>query len=68
MRDQLGDVDAKLADGETASVLKWLRDNVHIHGSLYGPAELMKRASGQDLSSGPLLDYLEIKYGEMLDL
>lgn len=68
LRDQLGDVDGQLARGETTAVLSWLRENVHEHGSLYQPTVLMKRASGQELSSEPLLDYLETKYGEMLDL
>ena len=68
LRDRLGDVDAQLARGETAAVLAWLRENVHAHGSFYAPTELMQRASGQELSAGPLLDYLETKYGEMLDL
>ena len=68
LRDQLDDVDGQLARGETEAILNWLRTNVHAHGSLYEPTELMKRASGQELSAEPLLDYLETKYGEMLDL
>ena len=57
-----------MARGETEAILNWLRTNVHEHGSLYEPTELMKRASGQELSAEPLLDYLETKYGGMLDL
>ena len=68
LREQLGDVDQQLARGETTTVLEWLRENVHVHGSLYEPADLMRRASGQDLSVDPLLDYLETKYARMLDL
>ena len=68
LRDQLGDVDDQLARGETGQILSWLRENVHAHGSLYAPTDLMQRASGQELSAEPLLDYLETKYTEMLDL
>ena len=68
LRDQLGDVDDQLARGETGQILNWLRENVHAHGSLYAPTDLMQRASGQELSAEPLLDYLETKYTEMLDL
>lgn len=68
LRDQVNDVDAQLTQGETRNVLKWLRTNVHAHGSLYEPTDLMHRASGQELSAEPLLDYLETKYGDMLGL
>lgn len=68
LRDQVSDVDAQLKKGETGEVLSWLRSNVHHHGSLYEPSELMRRASNQSVSSEPLLTYLETKYGELFDL
>ena len=61
-------MDDQLARGETGQILSWLRENVHAHGSLYAPTDLMQRASGQELSAEPLLDYLETKYTDMLDL
>ena len=68
LHKQVPDLDDQLAEGQTGAVLSWLRNNVHRHGSLYEPAELMQRASGQAVSAEPLLDYLETKYGEMFDL
>lgn len=68
LRRDIDDLDDQLARGETAAVLTWLRDKVHSPGSLYEPADLMQRASGADVSVTPLLDYLEQKYSEMLDL
>ncbi|MEP1207254.1 MAG: carboxypeptidase M32 [Rhizobiaceae bacterium] len=68
LRQQISDLDDQLAEGQTGAVLSWLRDNVHRHGSLHEPADLMQQASGQAVSAEPLLDYLETKYGEMFDL
>ena len=68
LRQSIPDLDEQLQVGKTDAALTWLRDKVHRHGSLYEPAELMRRASGQEISSEPLLDYLESKYGEMFEL
>ncbi len=62
------DLDAQLERGETGAVLDWLRTNIHAHGSILPAADLIEQASGQTLSSDPLLDYLEAKYGAMFDL
>ena len=68
LRGQIDDLDGCLARGETQPVLDWLRKHVHRAGSLYEPADLMQRASGQPVSVEPLLDYLETKYSEMFNL
>ena len=68
MRKDIGDLDQQLREGETGAVLSWLRKNVHAHGSLYDPGDLMQRASGAPVSVEPLLAYLETKYCEMLEL
>ncbi len=68
MRAELGDVDAALAEGETTSVLNWLRANIHEKGSLLPPEETVEAAVGVPVSAGPLLDYLEEKFGALFDL
>lgn len=68
LRDSIPDLDDKLRIGETRRALGWMRTHIHHLGSLYEPDELVKRATGQDLSSDPLLDYLDLKYRELFNL
>ncbi|PQO22845.1 carboxypeptidase M32 [Rhodobacteraceae bacterium WD3A24] len=63
MRADLPDLDDHLAAGDPAPATAWLRDMVQRHGGLYEPAELITRATGAQPSEGPLLDYLEAKFG-----
>ncbi len=60
--------EAEIERGELNGVLGWLRDNVHGHGSVYPAQALLKRVTGETLSSGAFMDYLETKYGELYDL
>ena len=47
----LGDLDAAFERGEFAPLLGWLRTHVHARASLDEPAELVRRATGAELSS-----------------
>ena len=46
----------------------WLRDKVQRFGGLYDPAEVITRACGAAPTEGPLLDYLEAKFGALYGL
>ncbi|RJF73766.1 carboxypeptidase M32 [Deinococcus cavernae] len=46
----------------------WLTENVYRHGRRYQPGELVKRATGQDITVQPYLKYLRDKYGELYGL
>ena len=54
--------------GRFSTLLGWLRENVHRHGSRYYPDELVERATGRPLDTAPYLRYLEDKFGELYDL
>ena len=54
--------------GRFSTLLGWLRENVHRHGSRYYPDELVERATGRPLYTAPYLRYLEDKFGELYDL
>ena len=56
-------LDSELAAGELTGATGWLREAVQLHGGLYKPRDLIERASGQVPSEGPLLSYLEGKFG-----
>lgn len=52
--------------GEFGSLREWGRKNIHQHGSLYTPTELMKKVIGTDkLSAKPALEYLGGKVDEL---
>jgi carboxypeptidase Taq len=54
--------------GEFGTLLGWLRDNIHRHGSRYDPDELIQRATGRSLETAPYLRYLKDKFGELYAL
>lgn len=68
MRDAVPDLDDSLAQGDAGPGVEWLRENIHRHGGLYEPRDLIERATGSSLSEKPLLDYLEGKYAEIYRL
>lgn len=56
--EALGGLDAAVADGRFGDVLAFMRDRIHRHGSRYPTAELMRRATGRELSADALLRHL----------
>ncbi len=57
-----------LARGDTSSAVEWLRENLQRHGGLRSPRETIAHACGFEPSEGPLLDYLEAKFGALYGL
>jgi carboxypeptidase Taq len=58
----------QMEGGEFSALFGWLRENVHRHGARYYPDELVERATGRPLDTGPYLSYLKNKFGELYDL
>ncbi len=52
---------SRIEAGDFRPLLEWLRANVHRHGRCFKPTELMKLATGESLSSEPLIHYLTDK-------
>ena len=68
LRRDLPDLDEGLARGDLSAAVGWLRDKVQQHGGLYAPRDLITRACGAAPAPGPLLDYLEAKFGAIYRL
>ncbi|QDV68170.1 Thermostable carboxypeptidase 1 [Rosistilla carotiformis] len=66
--EALGDLDAMFAKGEFSPLRTWLNENIHRHGCVYSPNELVQRATGKPLSSQPLVGYLKQKFGALYNL
>jgi carboxypeptidase Taq len=54
-------IDEQMAVGEFGPLREWLQENIHRHGRKYDTRELLRRATGEELSVEPLLVYLETK-------
>lgn len=63
MRADLPGLDAALETGDARPATDWLRDKLQRFGGLLRPADLIERACGFPPDEGPLLDYLEAKFG-----
>ena len=68
LRGAVPDLDDRLAQGDTSAATGWLRENLQRHGGLYTPRDTVARACGFDPAEGPLLDYLEAKFGALYRL
>jgi carboxypeptidase Taq len=64
LRTDLPDTDECVAAGDFGPLSEWLRDNIHRHGRKFDSRELLRRATGEELSVEPFLLYLE---GKLLD-
>lgn len=62
------DTEARLAAGDCAGVLDWLRTHVHAHGAKHLPKEIVRRVTGEPLAAAPLLSYLNDKYSALYGL
>ncbi|HSV49980.1 MAG TPA: carboxypeptidase M32, partial [Candidatus Acidoferrales bacterium] len=58
----LPDWRSQLAHGNLLAINQWLKENIHSKGNLYDPAELIKTATGTNLTSAPFIRYLNEKY------
>jgi carboxypeptidase Taq len=66
--EEVDDVDEKIEEGDFEPLLDWLRENIHKHGKLYETEELVKKATGQEPTPEPFLEYVEEKYSQLYNL
>ena len=57
------DLEAAIARGDFEALRTWLGVHVHAHGSTRGLFERVREATGADLSVGPLVRSLAVRYG-----
>lgn len=61
MRQDLPDLDSRIAVRDFQGILDWLRTRIHRHGRRYSLGELAQRATGSALSSQPLIESLRAR-------
>ncbi|MFA7331609.1 MAG: carboxypeptidase M32 [Candidatus Delongbacteria bacterium] len=67
-RAELPDLDEQISSGRLAPLKDWLTDKVYRHGRSLDPAEILRQATGRELSPQPFLQYVREKYGEIYGL
>lgn len=59
---QIKGLDEQIASGKYFELLKWLRENIHVHGKLYTADELCNRITGESLNFKYFMEYAKEKY------
>lgn len=54
-----------ISKGNFKEIREWLVNNVHAYGLLYDPLVLLKKISGEDITSKHFIKYLESKYSKI---
>ena len=68
MMEDIPNIDERFEKGDVSSATNWLTENIHQHGSVYEPTELIKNATGEELTPEPFLDYLDEKFSDMYEV
>jgi carboxypeptidase Taq len=68
LRAEVPGLDGMMAKGDVSAATAWMRDRLQRHGSRYLPREVVTQACGFEPSEGPLLEYLEAKFGDIYGL
>jgi carboxypeptidase Taq len=68
LRSEVPGLDGMMAKGDVSAATGWLRERLQRHGARYLPREVVAQACGFEPTEGPLLDYLEAKFGEIYGL
>ncbi len=65
--DELGNLDGGIREGEFDPLRDWLTENVHAHGCRYTTDDLIREATGEELTADYFLDYADEKYRDLYD-
>jgi carboxypeptidase Taq len=60
--DDIDGLNAKIAAGDSAELLVWLRTNIHRHGRRYTSEELCEQVTGKKLDASYFIRYIQAKY------
>ena len=68
MQEDIDGLDGMIANADLTAPLEWLHRNVHDHGRMKAPGQLIEEAVGHKASAAPLLTYLNTKFGDIYGL
>ncbi len=55
----------QIENGDLVTIHAWLKDNIHKHGAVYTPEQLIKMVTGEELNGKYFVEYLNKKYKEI---
>ncbi|GIX10973.1 carboxypeptidase M32 [Elioraea sp.] len=55
-------IPSRLAEGDLAPLVGWLREHVHVHGARHGFDDLLRAATGRPLDPAVFVAHLEARY------
>jgi len=64
-KKDIANLEEKFSKGEFSQFKQWLNQNIHIHGKLYSADELIKKVTGEKLTSKYFTDYIKDKYSRI---
>jgi carboxypeptidase Taq len=62
------EIPREIGQGQFATLLGWLRENIYQHGSKFTAPELVQRVTGGPVQIAPYIQYLKTKYGALYQL
>lgn len=68
LRNAFSNFDECVAAGDTAFILKWLREHMYAFGSVYLPEELLRRMTGEPANPQYLMRYMNEKFQQLYEL
>ena len=68
LQQAIPDLESQIEHGELGVLLAWLRQNVHTHGSMFEPQELVQKITGSRIDPQPYMRYLKTKFGQIYGL
>ncbi|MEG1255788.1 carboxypeptidase M32 [Clostridium sp.] len=68
MKEDIKDYDDIVKNGNFEVIKEWLKENIHKHGALYTPSELIVKVTGEDINPKYFLEYLNKKYQDIYEL
>lgn len=62
---ELPDIEEKIAEGDFAELLEWLREKIHRYGRKMDALDLLEHATGEGLSAASWLAYVRRKFDQI---
>ncbi len=65
---EIPNLDDQFREGKFGSLLDWLREKIHVHGSKFKPQEIVQMVTGSSIDPAPYMRYLTKKFGAIYGL
>ncbi|MGY0373883.1 hypothetical protein [Clostridium sp. JNZ J1-5] len=68
MKEDIPSLYKDLEIGDLSKVFKWLKENIHKHGAVYKPVEIIRRVTGEELQAKYFIEYLNDKFKKIYNI